>query len=236
MKTVIIGLSGGMDSATLLGMLLQQGLEVHCLQFAYGSKHEAYEGKAAHDIVRFYKREHKMPVTIQTVGLANIFMPINSALLRQGEAIPEGHYNDETMQKTIVPGRNLIMASILAATAESMGADFIALGVHQGDHFIYPDCRPGFINLLRLCIDASSDKKVHVLAPLLEKNKTDILRIGLALPIQVPYQLTRTCYKNQEDSCGKCGSCVERLEAFSNLNIKDPIVYEQNKNNLGRGF
>ena len=141
-----------------------------------------------------------------------------------GGEIPEGHYNDATMSQTVVPGRNLMFASILAGYAESIGFNRIALGVHKGDHEIYPDCRKEFVKALDSCIYLSTDKSVEVYTPLIDMDKIEIVQEGLDL--EVPYHLTRTCYKDQERSCGVCGSCVERLEAFKLNNVKDPIEYE----------
>ena len=224
-----MGLSGGMDSATLLGILLDQGYEVHCCSFKYGSKHMDYEMDSAEDIVIYYL-ERGFPVHRHIFDLREVFHPFDSALLNNtGEQIPEGHYNDENMKRTVVPGRNMIMASIMAGYAESIKADAIALGVHSGDHHIYPDCRPEFIKFLNLAILNSSDGNIRVETPLLYEDKFSILKIGYALNPAVPYHLTRTCYKDQSESCGKCGSCQERLEAFGKLGIKDPIAYEDDE-------
>jgi 7-cyano-7-deazaguanine synthase len=225
MKKIVIGLSGGLDSATLLGILLDQGYEVHCCSFVYGSKHNPYEMQAANNLVQFY-REKGFGVNHTQFDLKHTFQYFDSALLTQGEAIPEGHYNDENMRRTVVPGRNLIFASIMAGLAESIGAELIGLAVHAGDHFIYADCRPDFLDSLWETIHFSSNKKVGLYVPFMSISKTDILQKGLALSIPVPYQFTRTCYKDQEVACGKCGSCCERLESFKNLNLTDPIKYE----------
>lgn len=225
-RRVVIGLSGGMDSATLLGLLLEQGAEVHCCSFYYGSKHNEYEKKAAEQIIEYYQQKG-CPVYWYPMDLSNAFTAFQSNLLLSGEAIPEGHYNDETMKLTVVPGRNMIFASIMAGLAESVGANQIALGVHSGDHHIYPDCRQEFIKALDSAIYLSSDRKVEIITPLLKDDKASILKRGLEdFKVPVPYHLTRTCYKDQELSCGKCGSCTERLEAFYNLGIEDPIKYE----------
>lgn len=222
---IIIGLSGGMDSATLLGLMLEQGFEVHCCVFYYGSKHGKWENRAAEAVIDFYQLK-RFPVFGHPIDLSRAFVNFSSSLLLAGGEIPEGHYAEDSMKATVVPGRNLIFASIMAGLAESIGASFISLGVHSGDHHIYPDCRPEFIEALKETIYLSSDQKVGILAPLIRENKTSILKIGYGLLQPVPYQLTRTCYKDQELSCGKCGSCQERLEAFANLGIKDPIEYE----------
>ena len=225
MQKVVIGLSGGMDSTTLLGLMLEQGFEVHCCTFYYGSKHGKWENRAAEEVIDFYQLKG-FPVFGHPIDLSKAFVDFSSDLLLSGGEIPEGHYESESMKATVVPGRNLIFASIMAGLAESIGADFVGLGVHSGDHHIYPDCRPEFIKALDVTIYLSSDRKVEVLTPFINENKTSILKIGYDLHITIPYHLTRTCYKDQPLSCSKCGSCRERLEAFSNLGIKDPIEYD----------
>lgn len=228
-KMVVLGLSGGMDSATLLAFYLARGYEVHCFSFTYGSKHNQFENEAARDIVAAYQ-EKNYPVKLIENDISNLFTVLNSALLlNSNEEIPEGHYEQENMKKTVVPGRNLIFASIMAAYAESIGAEVVALGVHSGDHAIYPDCRPDFVKNLGQTIMASSDNKVSIQAPFIDFDKAAVLGIGIILETDntpVFYNLTRTCYKNQPLACGKCGSCQERLEAFEMHNMKDPVKYE----------
>jgi len=114
----------------------------------------------------------------------------------------------------------------MAGLAESIGAEQVALGVHSGDHHIYPDCRKEFITALNQTIKESTEGKVEVITPLIDDNKTSILERGFRMDPKVPYGMTRTCYTDNPFACGKCGSCVERLEAFENLKIKDPIQYQ----------
>ncbi len=225
-KQVVIGLSGGMDSATLLGLLLGQGCSIHCCVFYYGSKHNKWENQAAENIIDFYQNKGH-PVFGYPMDISKVMEDFQSnLLLSSGDEIPEGHYSGENMRKTVVPGRNLIMASIMAGLAESVGAEKVALGVHSGDHFIYPDCRTEFVKSLDTTVFLSSDRRVEVIAPLTNDDKHSILLKGYSLEIPVPYHLTRTCYKDQPVSCGRCGSCNERLEAFQKLGIEDPIEYE----------
>lgn len=223
MEKIIIGFSGGLDSATLLGILLGQGFEVHSCTFYYGSKHGLYENRAAENIINYYQKK-KQPVFGHTIDLQHAFTKFSSALLNSGGNIPEGHYKTASMKQTIVPGRNLIFASIMSGLAESIGAKQVALGMHSGDNHIYPDCRPEFISALNNVVHLSSEGAVKIIAPLLTYNKTSI--IEKALILGVPIEMTRTCYKYQPIACGKCGSCVERLEGFKNLGLKDPIQYE----------
>jgi 7-cyano-7-deazaguanine synthase len=126
---------------------------------------------------------------------------------------------------TVVPARNIIFASIMAGYAWSIKADIVALGVHAGDHAIYEDCRAGFVAAMNAAIIAGTGDKVRVEAPFQYMDKTEILKLGM-LDLLVPYAMTRTCYKEQELSCGRCGSCIERLEAFSNIGLKDPVNYQ----------
>ena len=225
MKAITIGLSGGMDSATLLGSLLEKGEEVHCCVFNYGSKHNKWENQAAEAIIAFYKAEG-FPVIAHLIDISKVMEEFKSnLLLAQGE-IPEGHYREESMRLTVVPGRNLIFAAVMAGLAESVGSGKVALGVHSGDHHIYPDCRKEFVKALDAAVFLSSDKQVEISAPFSEMDKTSILELGFSFDPPVPYHLTRTCYKDQPASCGKCGSCNERLEAFGQIGRKDPVCYE----------
>lgn len=222
---IVIGLSGGMDSTTLLATLLDQEHQIHCCIFHYGSKHNKWENEAAGTIISYYeKRGFHIPRHI--INLTPAMLEFKSALLLTGPSIPEGYYEAESMRQTVVPGRNMIMAAVMAGLAESVGADAIALGVHRGDHHIYPDCRKEFIKALDSAVYLSSNHAVEVLAPLMEDTKLSILEKGKQCKLPVPYHLTRTCYKDQEKACGKCGSCTERLEAFSDLGMTDPVEYE----------
>lgn len=219
---VVLSLSGGVDSTTLLGCLLSRNIKVHAVLFDYGSKHNSYEKVAANALFEYYKKQGS-PFTLQIVDLQELFKASNSTLLKKGAEIPEGHYQAETMKSTVVPCRNLIFASILSSIAESTESEYVCLGVHAGDHAIYPDCRPDFINSLRSAVEIATEGKVSVLAPFVEKTKADIIDTGIME--KIPYHLTRSCYKQQDVSCGKCGTCVERIEAFELNEIKDPIVY-----------
>jgi 7-cyano-7-deazaguanine synthase len=217
MSKVVMSLSGGMDSTTMLGRYLSLKEDVHCVHFQYGSKHNAFELESVYKVVSYYN----VPLTI--INMHEAFSNMSSHLMATGGDIPEGHYADANMSKTVVPGRNTIFASVLMGIAESVGANKIALGVHLGDHAIYPDCRREYIKALDNLVYLASDRKVEVEAPFQETDKTGICKVGMK--IGVPYQLTRTCYKQQEVSCGVCGSCVERLSSFEEAGFADPIDY-----------
>jgi len=214
----IVALSGGMDSTTLLAEALQYMDVVLAVGFQYGSKHNPYEINAARTIATYYK------VKYRRIDIQDAFDGSNSALMDDIRDVPEGYYEGENMRATVVPGRNLIFAAIAAAIAESAGAQYVFMGIHAGDHHIYPDCRPEFAFALGAAIKSSSDGKVDLAVPFLHFHKEHILKRGFDL--KVPYDMTRTCYKDQHTACGKCGSCQERLAAFAKLGQKDPIPYE----------
>lgn len=217
----VVSLSGGMDSATVLAWLKAEGYEVAAYFFCYGSKHNPYEKSCAKNLAGYYGCE------FTEVDLGSIMQGIKSNLLiGQGE-IPEGHYTDASMSQTVVPGRNIIFLSILAGYAWSRGANAIGIGIHQGDHAIYADCREDFFSAMSQAIELGTDGNVEIVAPFIGTDKTGILEWGFKH--NVPYEFTRTCYKDQILSCGRCGSCVERLEAFRNQGKEDPVQYEETK-------
>ena len=218
MNSVLVSLSGGLDSTTLLAHLIHFDFVPECVSFNYGSKHNKEEIEAAKKIAKYYNVNHTV------IDLREAMSGFKSDLLLSGGVIPKGHYNDASMARTVVPGRNMIFTSILAGYAESNNIAYVALGIHQGDHHIYPDCRPDFFNALNHTVQLSTEGKVRLLAPFLHKSKADI--VGEGLRLKVPYELTRTCYEGKEKACGTCGSCVERLEAFASNGVTDPIEYE----------
>lgn len=218
---VLCCLSGGLDSTTLLGYLLRRGYNVICVSFTYGSKHNKYENQAAKSVAAFYK------VELIELDISQAFAGLESSLLLTGGDIPEGHYEAESMKGTVVPARNMIFLSILGAIACSRKMDAVAIGVHSGDHTIYPDCRADFISKMRESIKEATNHQVkYLLAPFQFLTKTEIVKSGLYQDPPIPFNLTRTCYKDQSTACGKCGSCVERLKSFKEAGVKDPIMYD----------
>lgn len=226
-RRVLVLLSGGMDSTTLLAKAVHEYDRpkspvspinaIRAISFNYGSKHSQLELEAAAKVARFYGVPHHI------VNLCEAFAGFQSALLSDGPAVPEGHYQEESMRQTVVPGRNLILLAIAAGYAESQGMSDVWIGAHSGDHFIYPDCRPEFIWSAQETVRTSSNGKVVLSAPFLNDDKTTIIEWGGSKG--VPYQYTRTCYTDQKIACGRCGSCQERLEAFLANHIADPIPY-----------
>lgn len=214
MKTIVV-LSGGMDSTTALAWALDEGHHVvGCLSFEYGSKHNDREWESAQKVAAHYN------VPIKRASLSFVAESFKSDLLKTGGEIPEGHYADPTMIKTVVPFRNGIMLSIAAGYAESVEAQAVILGNHFGDHAIYPDCRVSFIEPMRDAIKNGTYAQIQLISPFATIDKTEIVRIGQRL--KVPYKLTYSCYKGDQNHCGKCGTCFERKEAFSNAGFIDP--------------
>lgn len=204
MKTILI-YSGGMDSTTLLYKLLREGGEVQCISFNYGQRHKK-ELRAAAKICKILKVPHAI------VDLGKMKKLMSGSALTSKIAVPEGHYKDKMMRVTVVPNRNMIFLSLAIAAAVSVKFDRVAIAVHAGDHAIYPDCRPAFVKAMRLVSKIANYQSVDIYAPFLHITKRDIARLGSRLG--VPYELTWTCYKGLKKPCGKCGACVERIEAF----------------------
>lgn len=210
MKDSVIVLSGGMDSTTLLHERKEQ--IALAVTFDYGSKHNAREIECAR-------------INCEMLGIEHIVIPLEfmgkyfkSSLLLGGEEIPEGHYADDNMKSTVVPFRNGIMLSIAAGLAESRGLKKVMLANHGGDHAIYPDCRPEFVDAMSDAIRLGTYEGVVIDAPYTLITKSDIARIGKR--IGVDYNLTYSCYKGGETHCGKCGTCVERMEALREAGIE----------------
>lgn len=216
MKNSVIIVSGGMDSITLL---YDHKDEIALgISFDYGSNHNARE-------IPFAKMHcERLGIKHITINLDFMHQYFKSSLLDGSEAIPEGHYADDNMKSTVVPFRNGIMLSIAIGIAESNNLDQVFIANHGGDHTIYPDCRPEFINAIDAAATAGTYNNVKVVAPYTKITKSDIARIGKKLGID--YTETWSCYKGGEVHCGKCGTCVERKEALAEAGIEDKTIYE----------
>lgn len=216
MKNSAIIVSGGMDSITLL---YDRKDEIALgISFDYGSNHNARE-------IPFAKMHcERLGIKHITINLDFMHQYFKSSLLDGAEAIPEGHYADDNMKSTVVPFRNGIMLAIAIGIAESNNLDQVFIANHGGDHTIYPDCRPEFINAIDAAATAGTYNNVKVIAPYTKITKSDIARIGKRLGID--YAETWSCYKGGEVHCGKCGTCVERKEALAEARIEDKTIYE----------
>lgn len=225
----VVVISGGMDSVTLAYWVNQYLSDnVHGISFNYGQRHKKeldYAARLAHPTVGLLKSH-----TI--VDLSNIQELVSASSLTNPDIdVPDGHYAEETMKQTVVPNRNMIMLSIavgFAVTLQARGG--VWTGVHGGDHFIYPDCRPGFIGAANQAGIKGNEGFIDwtvgaINAPFLGMGKHDIAKMGVE-ELNVPYENTWSCYKGGDIHCGRCGTCVERKEAFRLAECADPTEYE----------
>lgn len=217
-RKAVLLLSGGVDSTTLLYDLLTQGFEVHPISFIYGQKHKLEVGCAQASCT-------KLGIELEIVDVSFFGGLAPSALTRPGIEIPDGHYEEESMKVTVVPNRNMVLISLATSFALSIGAHKVYYAAHSGDHAIYPDCRPEFLIQLGKALKLCDYEKVYLMAPYMYWTKSDIVRKGLELGVD--YSLTWSCYRGGAKACGKCGTCVERLEAFKRIGEKDPLEYEK---------
>jgi 7-cyano-7-deazaguanine synthase len=215
-KAVVI-YSGGMDSFTLLNKVVKEGYDVFPLTFNYGQKH-VKEVEAAKTVCT----QLNLPLKILDISAINALM--QSSSLVGSEDIPEGHYESENMRSTVVPNRNMILLSLAIAYGVDIKAGKVYYGAHAGDHAIYPDCRPEFVHAMNEVAGIANYEHVTIETPYLNSSKGEILKDGLSMGLT--YEHTWTCYNGREKACGKCGACVERLEAFADNQICDPVEYE----------
>lgn len=220
MKAAVVCFSGGLDSTTLATLYRQKGYRLLLLSFDYGQKHGVRELSAARAVADYLGARHHVIDLTSLTGLL-----IGSALTDSRVTVPDGHYAEDSMRATVVPNRNAIMANLAIGAASSTGADMVALGVHAGDHAVYPDCRPEFFGALVECMRQSlrGFSTPALEAPFLYRSKTDIVTI--ADDLRAPVHLSWSCYKGGGVHCGTCGTCTERKEAFEDAGVTDPTVY-----------
>lgn len=218
---VVLILSGGLDSTVLGYRLRAGGSRLTMLSFDYGQRHRRELEYARQTAV-------KLTGVHRVVDLSAISSLLAGCSLTDGTvAVPEGHYTDLSMRATVVPNRNAIMLDVAVAQAVAVKADAVAFGAHAGDHPIYPDCRPEFLDAYRrmvlLANEGSLSPQFTVLAPFIGLSKADIVTVGDELG--VPFTDTWSCYQGGETHCGSCGTCVERREAFQVAGVADPTGY-----------
>jgi 7-cyano-7-deazaguanine synthase len=214
---VVVIYSGGMDSFTVLNRALHDGKEVYALTFDYGQRH-VKEIEYASTVCKSLDVNHKV------IDISAINQLLAGSSLTDDIDIPEGHYEAESMKSTVVPNRNMILLSLAVGYAVSVGASQVYYGAHSGDHAIYPDCRPEFVMKMNEVCKIANYESVEIFSPYLTVTKSDILTDGLKMGLK--YDNTWTCYNGREKACGQCGACQERLEAFSDNNVTDPLNYE----------
>lgn len=209
--------SGGLDSVTLAYRLAHHGQLKAILAFNYNQRHKKelkFAAQCAEDL--------QVPFTL--IDLSFLADTLENTALTGNVAVPDGHYAEQSMKTTEVPNRNVIFLTIGFAAAIKAKASAVAIAVHGGDHFIYPDCRPDFLAAFNKMEQLALEGRVQLLAPYAEKKKEDIVADGAKY--EVPFEKTWSCYKGGEVHCGKCGTCVERQEAFFNAKVQDPTLYQ----------
>ena len=216
MKKALIILSGGLDSTVLAHDIVTRGeKQLAAVSFDYGQKHTCELDCAA-------KQASLLGIDHQIVALPFIGELFDSALLKNGDELPYGHYEDENMKQTVVPNRNMIMLSIAAGLAISQQRTELFYGAHGGDHAIYPDCRPDFVEAMKSALHLCDWQKLKLHVPYLHDDKAKIVAHGLELGVD--FAQTWTCYAGGAQPCGTCGSCVERAEAFALNKTNDPLM------------
>ena len=206
-----------MDSSVLLYQLVNAGVEVKTISIDYGQRHKK-EIQLAREMANSLGIEHQVadltPITHLLAG---------SALTSPEIEVPEGHYAEDNMKATVVPNRNMILLAVATGWAVSQKFDQVAYAAHSGDHAIYPDCRTEFAEAMEKAIELADWHGVKLERPFVDITKADIVKIGHDLG--VPFEKTWSCYKGEDLHCGKCGTCVERREAFHLAGVEDPTEY-----------
>jgi 7-cyano-7-deazaguanine synthase len=215
MKTVLI-LSGGMDSATLLYDLIAHGDSVEAIGVNYKQRH----GK---ELAYAETLCSGLGVRFDVLDLSSLsgFLT-GSSQSDPNVPVPFGKYDEPSMKLTVVPNRNMFMLAAAGAVAIARKADRLAYGAHAGDHTIYPDCRPEFVEAMGKAFGLCDWHTLALHAPYIDMTKGDICKRGVEL--RVPYEKTWTCYVGGDTPCGRCGSCTERAEAFEFAGIPDPLL------------
>jgi 7-cyano-7-deazaguanine synthase len=218
LRTLVV-CSGGLDSVTLAHRVAAEGLLIRLVSFDYGQRH-----RKELDYARACAQ--RLGTGHDVLDMGDIGRRLGGSALTADVAVPEGHYAEDSMRVTVVPNRNAIMLTIAFGIAMTRGAAAVAAAVHGGDHFIYPDCRPAFVEafaaMQRHALDGFAE--IALATPFLHWSKADVVREGARLG--VPFAETWSCYKGGARHCGRCGTCVERREAFDLAGIGDPTDYD----------
>jgi 7-cyano-7-deazaguanine synthase len=220
-RRAIAVVSGGMDSVTLAYLLASEGYDLQVVTVDYGQRHRkeiAYAERCA----------ERLGASFDVADISMLGRFLSGSALTDDIDVPHGHYAADNMAVTVVPNRNAIILSIAYGFAVARSAAIVACAVHAGDHYIYPDCRPEFVDafdrMQRHAVEGFGDPNLHLHAPFMHKTKADIVAVGATL--SVPYEATWSCYEGGELHCGLCGTCNERKEAFYLAGIDDPTKYE----------
>lgn len=216
---VVVLVSGGMDSVVALHWAHRERGVAGALSFRYGSKHNDREIPFA----VWHCRE--LGVAHRVVGLDFVGECFASDLLKGGADVPDGHYEGASMRRTVVPFRNGIMLAVAGGYAESAGAGGVVIGAHGGDHAIYPDCREGFMAAMGDALRLGTYAAIELIRPFISLDKAGIARVGADLGVD--FSRTWSCYRGGAIHCGRCGTCVERREAFQLAGLPDPTEYAE---------
>jgi 7-cyano-7-deazaguanine synthase len=221
MQKVILILSGGMDSTTLLYKYIKDGYSVECISFDYGQKHKI-ELTHAINLTKINNVSHKI---IDVSFMKDILT--KSSLINDNLEVPHGEYSKHNMLSTVVPNRNTILLSIAWAVACNENADILAYGAQCGDHYLYPDTRPDYFSAINLALRLGTEDcrlaNLQLDAPLLHLQKHQVIELGIEYGVD--YSLTYSCYEGGNTHCGECGACQSRKKAFKTLGLDDPIKY-----------
>lgn len=228
MKALVL-FSGGLDSTTCLALAVSKfGAEnVMALSMQYGQKHDK-ETKCAYALAKYYN------VELKHYDLTSIFESSDCSLLKgSSEEVPEESYNEQLRKRngnpvtTYVPFRNGLFISVAASLALSYKCDFVYCGIHRDDAAgsAYPDCSVDFTRAMRSAIMQGTGGKVDLAAPFFDMTKADIVAIGTTL--HVPYEMTWSCYNGGDKPCGKCATCIDRINAFKINELEDPLEYDE---------
>lgn len=218
MKAYLI-CSGGFDSVTLAYRLASDKSLKGVISFDYGQRHKK-------ELIYAEKCANHLKADYYPIDLSGIGKNLSGSSLTDNIAVPDGYYAEQTMKSTVVPNRNAIFLSVAFAIAAAKNGDTVAIAVHGGDHFIYADCRPEFIDTFDKMEILSLEGKCRLYAPFVDRSKSEIVKEGLKY--NVPFADTWSCYKGGEHHCGRCGTCVERREAFAIAGVSDPTIYDDN--------
>ena len=217
MKALVL-FSGGLDSTVLAAQLQADGVETRLLSIDYGQRH-------AKELDKAEKIAHALGLPHRILRLSDLGPLLGGSSLTDDQVeLPEGHYAEESMKATVVPNRNMILLALAGGHALSIGFDTIAYAAHAGDHTIYPDCRPEFADAMEKALGLADWQNLNLHRPFVNFRKEELVRKGNELG--APLELTWSCYAGRDKHCGKCGTCVERKEAFALAKVEDPTEYE----------
>lgn len=216
-EKVVVIYSGGMDSFTVLNRALADGYQVFAVSFHYGQRHHK-ELNVASEACKNLGVEHKI------VDIRSINQLLAGSSLTDDIDVPDAEYATSNMTSTVVPNRNMILLSLAIGYAVSIKAEKVYYGAHSGDHDIYPDCRPEFVEAMNNVSQIANYEAVSIHSPYLHQSKADILADGIQMGLD--YSQTWTCYNGRDKACGRCSACRERLAAFARHGLSDPLEYE----------